>query len=151
MVKTITESRPKNPSNTENFDKPMGRRAKNAATRIAQVNRVVRKYGIDRRAYDDPSRMQALKDYKRALENSLGVSVKISTRGDDGEYSIRISYEDNTVISGYIRLTDGGDGTYTSSLILWPKAEQAMTESRKTIHLSESALRKLVNAAIENL
>lgn len=149
MVQSITESKPKNPKNIENFDKPLGRRATNVSTRIAQIKRVVKKYGIDNRSYDDAEKTQALEDYKRSIENSLNVSVDIasSEREDGDEYSIKIRYNDGITISGYIKLTDDDGGRYESSLILWPKEDKPI----KTIHLSEHALRMLVNEAIMEL
>lgn len=151
MKASIIESKPKNPKNTDNFEKPLGRRATNIATRISQIKRVVKKYGIDKRTYDDGEKLQALRDYKRSIENSLGVSVVIShKRDEDNEYIVKISYDDGISISGYIRLYDNDNG-YDSSLILWPREENVVSEGRKTIYLNERALRRLVNEAINNL
>ena len=151
MKRVVTESKPKNPKNIENFEKPLGRRATNIATRITQIKRVVKKYGIDKRTYDDDDRLQALRDYKRSIENSLGVSVVISHKGvENNEYVVKISYDDGISIGGYIRLYDNEDG-YDTSLILWPKEEKVMSEGKKTIYLNERSLRRLVNEAINDL
>lgn len=153
MKSNILEAKPKNPKNIDSFDKPLGRKATNVSTRIAQIKRVVKKYGIDNRVYDDKQRKQALEDYKRSIENSLNVSVEICSSERDGnnEYSIKIHYNDGATISGYIKLSSTEDGNYESSLILWPKEDRNVNEAVKKIHLTERALRIMVGEAMENL
>jgi len=172
----INESRPKNLSNTADVEKFIGRRPKSIKARINQIYRIVKKYGIDSRTYDD-EHWQAIEDYYRAI-TSLGYEVELKpcghienadSMGSDGgycdygedgmphskQYAIKIiSMEDGMKIDGYIKCmgkgtTDDIFSLYDTCMILWPKQNNVLESKNinKQMSLTEAELKQVVKEA----
>ncbi len=172
----INESRPKNLANTVDVDKFMGRRPKTVKARINQIYRIVKKYGIDSRKYNDES-WQAIDDYYRAI-TSLGCEVELkpcghlnnadSMESDGGycdydpydhmprskQYAIRIMFEDGMTIDGYIKCMAAGTvsdpfASYDTCMVLWPKQNNVLENKNmsKQMRLTEAELKQIVREA----
>lgn len=172
----INESRPKNLANTEDVEKFMGRRPKTIKARINQIYRIVKKYGIDSRKYNDES-WQAIDDYYRAI-TSLGCEVELkpcghlnnadSMESDGGycdydpydhmprskQYAIRIMFEDGMTIDGYIKCMAAGTvsdpfASYDTCMVLWPKQNNVLENKNmsKQMRLTEAELKQVVKEA----
>ena len=172
----INESRPKNLANTEDVEKFMGRRPKTIKARINQIYRIVKKYGIDSRKYNDES-WQAIDDYYRAI-TSLGCEVELkpcghlnnadSMESDGGycdydpydhmprskQYAIRITFEDGMTIDGYIKCMAAGTvsdpfASYDTCMVLWPKQNNVLENKNmsKQMRLTEAELKQVVKEA----
>lgn len=172
----INESRPKNLANTEDVEKFIGRRPKTIKARINQIYRIVKKYGIDSRKYNDES-WQAIDDYYRAI-TSLGCEVELkpcghlnnadSMESDGGycdydpydhmprskQYAIRIMFEDGMAIDGYIKCMAAGTvsdpfASYDTCMVLWPKQNNVLENKNmsKQMRLTEAELKQVVKEA----
>ena len=172
----INESRPKNLSNTADVEKFMGRRPKSIKARINQIYRIVKKYGIDSRKYND-EHWQAIDDYYRAI-TSLGCEVELkpcghlnnadSMESDGGycdydpydhmprskQYAIRIMFEDGMTIDGYIKCMAAGTvsdpfASYDTCMVLWPKQNNVLENKNmsKQMRLTEAELKQVVKEA----
>lgn len=172
----INESMPKNLANHDNVDKFMGRRPKTIKARINQIYRIVKKYGIDSKIYNDDN-WQAISDYYRAI-SSLGCEVDMkpcadlrhadSSMSDGGytdydssdnmarskQYSIKITFEDGMSIDGYIKCMAAGTmedpfSRYDTCIVLWPKSNRTLEnkDMKKEIRLTEGELKTLVKEA----
>ena len=169
----INESRPKNLANIEDVEKFMGRRPKTIKARINQIYRIVKKYGIDSRKYNDES-WQAIDDYYRAI-TSLGCEVELkpcghlnnadSMESDGGycdydpydhmprskQYAIRIMFEDGMTIDGYIKCMAAGTvsdpfASYDTCMVLWPKSNKVLEAKNmsKQVRLTEAELKQII-------
>ena len=169
----INESRPKNLANIEDVEKFMGRRPKTVKARINQIYRIVKKYGIDSRKYNDES-WQAIDDYYRAI-TSLGCEVELkpcghlnnadSMESDGGycdydpydhmprskQYAIRIMFEDGMTIDGYIKCMAAGTvsdpfASYDTCMVLWPKSNKVLEAKNmsKQVRLTEAELKQII-------
>ena len=169
----INESRPKNLANIEDVEKFMGRRPKTVKARINQIYRIVKKYGIDSRKYNDES-WQAIDDYYRAI-TSLGCEVELkpcghlnnadSMESDGGycdydpydhmprskQYAIRIMFEDGMTIDGYIKCMAAGTvsdpfASYDTCMVLWPKSNKVLEVKNmsKQVRLTEAELKQII-------
>lgn len=172
----INESRPKNLSNTVDVEKFMGRRPKSIKARINQIYRIVKKYGIDSRKYND-EHWQAIEDYYRAI-TSLGCEVELkpcasmnhadSIESDGGytdydeydnmprskQYAIKIIFDDGMAISGYIKCMAAGTASdpfssYDTCMVLWPKQNNVLENKNisKQMRLTEAELKQVVKEA----
>lgn len=174
----INESMPKNPMNVgdDGFDKFMGRRPKSIKARINQIYKIVKKYGIDSRKYND-EHWQAIEDYYRAI-TSLGCEVEMkpcasmnhadSIESDGGycdydeydhmprskQYSIKILFDDGMNIEGYIKCMAAGTvedpfASYDTCMVLWPKSNKVLEDKdmNRQIRLSESELKQVIKEA----
>lgn len=174
----INESMPKNPMNVGDggFDKFMGRRPKSIKARINQIYKIVKKYGIDSRKYND-EHWQAIEDYYRAI-TSLGCEVEMkpcasmnhadSIESDGGycdydeydhmprskQYSIKILFDDGMNIEGYIKCMAAGTvedpfASYDTCMVLWPKSNKVLEDKdmNRQIRLSESELKQVIKEA----
>lgn len=172
----INESRPKNLSNTADVEKFIGRRPKSIKARINQIYRIVKKYGIDSRKYND-EHWQAIEDYYRAI-TSLGCEVEMkpcasmnhadSLESDGGytdydeydhmprskQYAIRIMFEDGMAIDGYIKCMAAGTvndpfASYDTCMVLWPKQNNVLENKNmsKQMRLTEAELKQVVKEA----
>ena len=169
----INESRPKNLANIEDVEKFMGRRPKTVKARINQIYRIVKKYGIDSRKYNDES-WQAIDDYYRAI-TSLGCEVELkpcghlnnadSMESDGGycdydpydhmprskQYAIRIMFEDGMTLDGYIKCMAAGTvsdpfASYDTCMVLWPKSNKVLEAKNmsKQVRLTEAELKQII-------
>ena len=169
----INESRPKNLANIEDVEKFMGRRPKTVKARINQIYRIVKKYGIDSRKYNDES-WQAIDDYYRVI-TSLGCEVELkpcghvnnadSMESDGGycdydpydhmprskQYAIRIMFEDGMTIDGYIKCMAAGTvsdpfASYDTCMVLWPKSNKVLEAKNmsKQVRLTEAELKQII-------
>jgi len=176
----INESRPKNLSNTVDVEKFMGRRPKSIKARINQIYRIVKKYGIDSRKYND-EHWQAIEDYYRAI-TSLGCEVEMkpcasmnhadSLESDGGycdydpydhmprskQYAIKIMFDDGMTISGYIKCMAAGTvsnpfSSYDTCMVLWPKQNNVLESKNmnKEMRLTEAELKQVVKEAAISL
>jgi hypothetical protein len=176
----INESRPKNLSNTVDVEKFIGRRPKSIKARINQIYRIVKKYGIDSRKYND-EHWQAIEDYYRAI-TSLGCEVEMkpcaslnnadSLESDGGycdydeydhmprskQYAIKIMFDDGMAISGYIKCMAAGTvsdpfSSYDTCMVLWPKQNNVLESKimNKQITLTEAELNQVVKEAAISL
>lgn len=172
----INESRPKNLSNTADVEKFIGRRPKSIKARINQIYRIVKKYGIDSRKYND-EHWQAIEDYYRAI-TSLGCEVEMkpcasmnhadSLESDGGycdydpydhmprskQYAIKIMFDDGMAISGYIKCMAAGTvsdpfSSYDTCMVLWPKQNKVLEVKNmsKQMRLTEAELKQVVKEA----
>lgn len=172
----INESRPKNLSNTADVEKFIGRRPKSIKARINQIYRIVKKYGIDSRKYND-EHWQAIEDYYRAI-TSLGCEVEMkpcanmnhadSLESDGGytdydeydhmprskQYAIKIIFDDGMAISGYIKCMAAGTvsdpfSSYDTCMVLWPKQNNVLENKsmKKQMKLTEAELKQVVKEA----
>lgn len=174
--KIMNESMPKNPMNVDDdgFDRFIGRRPKTMKSRINQIYKIVKKYGIDSRKYHDEG-WQAIEDYHRAI-SSLGCEVEIKPCGDlshrdsiesDGgycdydeydnmprskQYAIKITFEDGMAVEGYIKCMAAGTvedpfSSYDTCMILWPKSNRVLEGVGKEIRLSGADLKQIIKEA----
>ena len=151
----------------------MGRRPKTVKARINQIYRIVKKYGIDSRKYNDES-WQAIDDYYRAI-TSLGCEVELkpcghlnnadSMESDGGycdydpydhmprskQYAIRIMFEDGMTIDGYIKCMAAGTvsdpfASYDTCMVLWPKSNKVLEAKNmsKQVRLTEAELKQII-------
>lgn len=151
----LSESMPKNLAKHDEVDKFMGRRPKTMKARINQIYRIVKKYGIDSKLYND-DHWQAKDDYYRAI-SSLGCDFSMRPCGDssklddwdditsdggytdygeDGmprskQYAVKIMYDDGMNIGGYIKFMAAGTvedpfKAYDTCMILWPKNNRTL-------------------------
>ena len=149
----INESMPKSLNRHDEVDKFMGRKPKSIKARINQIYRIVKKYGIDSRKYND-DHWQAIEDYYRAI-SSLGCKVQMkpcgslnnadSMESDGGycdydpsdnmprskQYSIKILFEDGMMVDGYIKCMAAGTvsdpfSAYDTCIVLWPKNNRVL-------------------------
>ena len=172
----INESRPKNLSNTADVEKFIGRRPKSIKARINQIYRIVKKYGIDSRKYND-EHWQAIEDYYRAI-TSLGCEVELkpcghlnnadSMESDGGycdydpydhmprskQYAIKIMFDDGMNIEGYIKCMAAGTvedpfASYDTCMVLWPKQNNVIENKNmsKQMRLTEAELKQVVKEA----
>jgi len=173
----LSEAMPKNPLNVEDddFDRFIGRRPKTMKSRINQIYKIVKKYGIDSRLYHDEG-WQAIEDYYRAI-SSLGCEVDMKPCADlsnresmmsDGgytdydendhmarskQYAIRITFDDGMVVDGYVKCMAAGTvedpfSAYDTCMVLWPKSNRVLEgKGIKQVRLSESELRQVVKEA----
>ena len=174
----INESMPKNPMKVDDggFDKFMGRRPKSIKARINQIYKIVKKYGIDSRSYND-EHWQAIEDYYRAI-TSLGCEVEMKPCGhlsnadsiesdggycdyaEDGmprskQYAIKIMFDDGMSIDGYIKCMACGTmedpfSRYDTCMVLWPKSNKVLENKGmgKQIKLSESELKDFLRESV---
>lgn len=179
LIGRINESMPKNPMRVSDggFDKFVGRRPKSVKARINQIYKIVKKYGIDSRKYND-DHWQAIEDYHRAI-SSLGCDIEMKPCADvrhfdslqsDGGYTdydpndnmprskqwaIRITFEDGMSVDGYIKCMAAGTNedplsSYDTCIILWPKTNNMRENkdmSSKVLNLTESELRNVIKEA----
>ena len=176
----INESRPKNLSNTVDVEKFIGRRPKSIKARINQIYRIVKKYGIDSRKYND-EHWQAIEDYYRAI-TSLGCEVEMkpcasmnhadSLESDGGytdydeydnmprskQYAIKIMFDDGMTISGYIKCMAAGTvsdpfSSYDTCMVLWPKSNKVLEvkNMNKQMRLTEAELKQVIKEAAISL
>ena len=172
----LNESRPKNLANVTDIDKFIGRRPTSMKARINQIYRIVKKYGIDSRKYND-EHWQAIEDYYKAI-TSLGCEVELKPCADlryadniesDGgytdydqydnmprskQYAIKIIFEDGMVIDGYVKCMAAGTvsnpfSSYDTCMVLWPKSNKVL-ESRE-MELTEGEVKQIVKEATINL
>lgn len=172
----INESRPKNLSNSADVEKFIGRRPKSIKARINKIYRIVKKYGIDSRRYND-EHWQAIEDYYRAI-TSLGCEVELkpcaslnnadSIESDGGycdydpydhmprskQYAIKIIFDDGMVINGYIKCMAAGTvsdpfSSYDTCIVLWPRQNNVLESKNmeKKIRLTEAELKQVVKEA----
>lgn len=172
----INESRPKNLSNSDDVEKFIGRRPKSIKARINKIYRIVKKYGIDSRRYND-EHWQAIEDYYRAI-TSLGCEVELkpcaslnnadSIESDGGycdydpydhmprskQYAIKIIFDDGMVINGYIKCMAAGTvsdpfSSYDTCIVLWPRQNNVLESKNmeKKIRLTEAELKQVVKEA----
>ena len=149
----INESMPKSLNRHDEVDKFMGRKPKSIKARINQIYRIVKKYGIDSRKYND-EHWQAIEDYYRAI-SSLGCKVQMkpcgslsnadSMESDGGycdynpndnmprskQYAIKILFEDGMMVDGYIKCMAAGTvqdpfSAYDTCIVLWPKSSRIL-------------------------
>ena len=148
----LSESMPKNLAKHDEVDKFMGRRPKTMKARINQIYRIVKKYGIDSKLYNDEN-WQAISDYYRAI-SSLGCEIEMKPCGDishidsmesdggycdygeDGmprskQYAVKIMFEDGMNIDGYIKCMAAGTvsdpfSKYDTCIVLWPKTNRTL-------------------------
>ena len=151
----LSESMPKNLAKHDEVDKFMGRRPKTMKARINQIYRIVKRYGIDSKLYND-DHWQAKDDYYRAI-SSLGCDFSMRPCGDssklddwdditsdggytdygeDGmprskQYAVKIMYDDGMNIGGYIKFMAAGTvedpfKAYDTCMILWPKNNRTL-------------------------
>lgn len=151
---SINESKPKNLANVKSVDKFLGRKPKSIKSRIAKIDRIVKKYGIDSRAYDSSS--SALSDYKTAI-SSLGGELSINGTSTEGTYGISILFEDGMRIDGYIKVFPNENGCETS-IILWPREESkqvqegnALNQENNGMTITESDLQQMVTEAVNRI
>lgn len=183
LIGRINESMPKNPMRVSDggFDKFVGRRPKSVKARINQIYKIVKKYGIDSRKYND-DHWQAIEDYHRAI-SSLGCDIEMKPCADvrhfdslqsDGGYTdydpndnmprskqwaIRITFEDGMSVDGYIKCMAAGTvedplSSYDTCIILWPKTSNMRENkdmSSKVLKLTESELRNVIKEATMNI
>ena len=172
----INESRPKNLSNSADVEKFIGRKPKSIKARINKIYRIVKKYGIDSRRYND-EHWQAIEDYYRAI-TSLGCEVEMkpcaslnnadSIESDGGycdydpydhmprskQYAIKIIFDDGMVINGYIKCMAAGTvsdpfSSYDTCIVLWPRQNNVLESKNmeKKIRLTEAELKQVVKEA----
>jgi hypothetical protein len=172
----LSESMPKNLANHDEVDKFMGRRPKTMKARINQIYRIVKKYGIDSKLYNDEN-WQAIDDYYRAI-SSLGCEIEMKPCGDvrnidsmesdggycdygeDGmphskQYAIKIMFEDGMSIDGYIKCMAAGTvsdpfSKYDTCIVLWPKNNRVLESKNimdKQIKLTEAELKQVIKEA----
>lgn len=144
---SINESKPKNLANVKSVDKFLGRRPKSIKSRIAKINRIVKKYGIDTREYDSPS--SAFNDYETAI-SSLGGNLSINRVSVGNATSISILFEDGMRIDGYIKIFPNDNGCETS-IILWPKEERKSVQENKGMTITEQDLQQIVTEAVNRI
>lgn len=176
LRRMLDESRPKNLANVTNIDKFIGRRPTSMKSRINQIYRIVKKYGIDSRKYND-DHWQAIEDYYKAI-TSLGCEVELKPCADlrnadniesDGgytdydphdnmarskQYAVKIIFEDGMVIDGYIKCMAAGTisdpfSSYDTCMVLWPKQSKVL-EGRE-IKLTESEIKQVIKEATLNV
>ena len=156
-ARMVNEAMPKSPSSVDGeFDKFIGRRPKTIKSRINQIYKLVKKYGIDSRKYHDEA-WQAIDDYHNVI-SSLGCDVELKPCADlvhadsiysDGgycdydeydhmprskQYAIKITFDDGMVISGYIKCMAAGTvkdpfSSYDTCIVLWPKSSNVLSET----------------------
>ena len=172
----INESRPKNINNSDNVDKFIGRRPKSIKSRINQIYRIVKKYGIDSRIYHDEN-WQAISDYYKVI-SSLGCEVQMKPCGNlnnkdsiesDGgytdydqtdnmprskQYYVNIIFDDGMNIDGYIKCMAAGTvsdpfSSYDTCMVLWPKQNNVLEDKNmnKQMRLTEAELKQVVKEA----
>ena len=172
----INESRPKNLSNSADVEKFIGRKPKSIKARINKIYRIVKKYGIDSRRYND-EHWQAIEDYYRAI-TSLGCEVEMkpcasmnhadSLESDGGycdydpydhmprskQYAIKIIFDDGMTINGYIKCMAAGTvsdpfSSYDTCIVLWPRQNNVLESKNmeKKIRLTEAELKQVVKEA----
>ena len=161
ITKMVNESRPKNLANVDDVDKFIGRKPTTMKTRINQIYRIVKNYGIDSRVYHD-DHWQAKDDYYKAI-TSLGCEFEMrpcadSNRLDDWDcitsdggytdydpedhmprskqYAVKIMFNDGMNIGGYIKFMAAGSvedpfSAYDTCMILWPKNNRKLEENRE--------------------
>ena len=168
----INESMPKSLDRHDDVDKFMGRKPKTIRSRINQIYRIVKKYGIDSKLYSDEN-WRAISDYYRAI-SSLGCEVEMkpcaslnnadSIESDGGycdydpndhmprskQYSIKITFDDGMRIEGYIKCMAAGTvkdpfSRYDTCIVLWPKNSRVL--EGRTFSLTESELREVIREA----
>ena len=176
LRKRLDEARPKNIANVDAVDKFIGRRPKSMKGRINQIYKIVRKYGIDSKRYND-EHWQAIEDYYKAI-TSLGCEVEMKPCADlshadgiesDGgytdydeydhmprskQYAIKITFDDGMKIDGYIKCMACGTvsdpfSVYDTCMVLWPK-QSKLSENRnmkKQVKLTESELKRVIKEA----
>ena len=152
----LNESRPKNIANVDNVEKFMGRRPVSIKARINQIYRIVKKYGLDSKRYND-DHWQAIEDYYKVI-TSLGCEVIMkpcahlinfdSMESDGGytdhdasdsmprskQYGIRITFDDGMNIDGYIKCMACGTvqdpfSMYDTCIVLWPKNNHMLEQN----------------------
>ena len=155
----LREAMYKNVNNHDTVDKFMGRRPVSAKSRINQIYRIVKKYGLDGRKYTDEN-WQAVDDYKRVIE-SLGCQMEIwvenggyTDYADDGmprskEYKCQIRYDDGMVLDGYMKMMAAGTiadpfSSYDTMIMLWPKSKRELAAEGK-----QEIIKNAVNEAIQ--
>ena len=160
----LNESRPKNIANVDNVEKFMGRRPVSIKARINQIYRIVKKYGLDSKRYND-DHWQAIEDYYKVI-TSLGCEVIMkpcahlinfdSMESDGGytdhdasdnmprskQYGIRITFDDGMNIDGYIKCMACGTvqdpfSMYDTCMVLWPKNNH-MLEQNNSKYLNKT-------------
>lgn len=172
----VNESMPKNIMKHDEIDKFMGRRPKTMKARINQIYKIVKKYGIDSKVYNDDV-WQAISDYHKAI-SSLGCEVNMKPCADlanresissDGgytdydkndhmarskQYAVDITFEDGMKISGYIKCMAAGTmedpfSLYDTCIVLWPKNNRVLEdkEMKGQIKLTEAELKQVVKEA----
>lgn len=170
----VDESRPKSiPVDDNSLDKLIGRRPKTMKSRINQVYKIVNHYGLSSRRYTD-EHWQAIDDYIKVI-SSLGCEVDVKPCADlrhsdgitsDGgycdydptdhmprskQYSIKISFDDDMTIDGYIKCMACGTmedpfSAYDTCMVLWPKSSGKLSEN--TVKVTEDGLLSIVENAV---
>lgn len=150
----LSESRPKNLKNVADVEKLSGRRPKAAVRRIGRIERLVRKYGINTRLYEDDN-WEAIDEYRKVI-SSLGCEVSIEPcdgpersmdSGGSRQFSVSVVFDDGMCIDGYIRcLVSGDGGGYTTDIIMYPTC--STSEPVQSGGVDESFIRRVVSEVI---
>jgi len=172
----LNESRPKNIATTDNVEKFMGRRPISMKARINQIYKIVKKYGIDSKRYND-EHWQAIEDYYKAI-TSLGCDVTMkpcaslsnfdSIESDGGytdydssdnmarskQYAIRITFDDGMKIDGYIKCMACGTvedpfSMYDTCMVLWPKNNRMLEQNNNKGNMNKQI--KLTEAELKQV
>lgn len=124
-LRALNESRPKNPSKNDEIDKLMGKKPTLLKTRIKQIEKMVKKYGIESRTYSD-NEYQVFEDYEKVIKSLGGIMSywKIDNGYNENfedhyeyesdmepevkEYKCVIEYDDGMKIVGNIDLMPAG-------------------------------------------
>ena len=157
LGRKLYESMPKNAQKADQIDKLIGRRPTTIKSRINQIYKLVKKYGLERQYSDN--NWQALEDYRKVISSYAdGFEVYGGSDGgsDSKQWNVRISFDDGMEIDGYIRAVAEGTAkrpfsSYTMNMILWPKEKTKFQGTEDEMQISESQIRYIVSDVINRL